>query len=73
MNTKSVLKNLVLAGIQFNASTMNMLSSALKDNTTLDRIQLSFCLFTDEVIRSIHIGLGSCSNLKEIDLSNNGL
>lgn len=73
MNSKSVLKNLVLAGIQFNAWTMNMLSSALKDNITLDRIQLSFCLFTDDVIRSIHIGLGSCSNLKEIDLSNNGL
>ena len=73
IHKKSMLKNLVLVGIQFRESTMDLLSEALTVNLNLERIQLSFCLFSESVIRAIHPGLGSAKNLKEVDLSNNGL
>jgi Ran GTPase-activating protein (RanGAP) involved in mRNA processing and transport len=52
---------------------MKLLSEAIGINKSLEKLQLSFCMFSDEVIRSIHTGIGQAARLKEVDLSNNGL
>ena len=51
--------------------TAQSLSSAFEQSTSLERIQLSYCLYEDSVKRALVPGLSRCMSVREIDLSFN--
>ena len=65
------LRTLNLIGIQLNEEIAKNLSESLIINKSLERLQMSFCIYSQEVMRALLPGMSGTTSVQTLDLSGN--